>query len=70
MGKRLCTLLRDGNWNSTYNVTGNGNGTINLLVQKKSMVLAKVVRLNNSLDNGEVTHVLLCKVKNKWKRKR
>jgi hypothetical protein len=43
MGKRLCTLLSDGNWNSTYNVTGNGNGTINLLVQKKLMVVAKVV---------------------------
>jgi hypothetical protein len=43
MVKRLCTLLRDGNWNGTYYGTVNGIGIINLLVQKKLMVAAKVV---------------------------
>jgi hypothetical protein len=71
MGKKLCTLLRDGYWNGTYNVTGNGIGTTNLLVQQKIlMVLAKVVRLDSSLEFREVTHVILGKVKNKWKRNR
>jgi hypothetical protein len=27
MGKKLCTLLRDGYWNGTSNVTGNVIGT-------------------------------------------